>query len=42
MESIIKKYFPEMEIDVSWYTKKSTQNISSEKLLSSVNFTREA
>ena len=30
MESIIKKYFPEMEIDVSWYTKKSTQNISSE------------
>ena len=30
MVSIIKKYFPEMEIDVSWYTKKSTQNISSE------------
>ena len=30
MESIIKKYFPEMGIDVSWYTKKSTQNISSE------------
>ena len=28
--SIIKKYFPEMGIDVSWYTKKSTQNISSE------------
>ena len=30
MVSIIKKYFPEMGIDVSWYTKKSTQNISSE------------
>ena len=30
MESIIKKYFPEMGIDVSWYTKKSIQNISSE------------
>ena len=30
MESIIKKYFPEMGIDVSWYTKKLTQNISSE------------
>ena len=29
MVSIIKKYFPEMGIDVSWYTKKSTQNISS-------------
>jgi uracil-DNA glycosylase family 4 len=28
--SIIKKYFPEMGIDVSWYTKKPTQNISSE------------
>ena len=25
-----KKYFPEMGIDVSWYTKKLTQNISSE------------
>ena len=30
MVSIIKKYFPEMGINVSWYTKKSTQNISSE------------
>ena len=30
MESIIKKYFPEMEIDISWYSKKLTQNISSE------------
>ena len=30
MVSTIKKYFPEMGIDVSWYTKKSTQNISSE------------
>ena len=30
MVSIIKKYFPEMGIDVSWYTKKPTQNISSE------------
>jgi DNA polymerase len=30
MVRIIKKYFPEMGIDVSWYTKKSTQNISSE------------
>ena len=30
MESIIKKYFPEMGIDVSWYTKKITQNISTE------------
>ena len=30
MESIIKKYFPEMEIDVSWYDKKLIQNISSE------------
>ena len=29
MESIIKKYFPEMEIDISWYSKKLTQNISS-------------
>jgi uracil-DNA glycosylase family 4 len=30
MESIIKKYFPEMGIDVSWYAKKLTQKISSE------------
>ena len=30
MESIIKKYFPEMGIDVSWYAKKITQNISTE------------
>jgi uracil-DNA glycosylase len=30
MESIIKKYFPEMEIDISWYSKKLTQNIPSE------------
>ena len=30
MESMIKKYFPEMEIDISWYTKKPTQNILSE------------
>ena len=30
MESMIKKYFPEMGIDISWYSKKSTQNISSE------------
>ena len=30
MVSIIKKYFPEMGINVSWYTKKLTQNISSE------------
>jgi len=29
MESIIKKYFPEMEIDIFWYSKKLTQNISS-------------
>jgi uracil-DNA glycosylase len=29
MESIIKKYFPEMGIDISWYSKKLTQNISS-------------
>jgi len=29
MESMIKKYFPEMEIDISWYSKKLTQNISS-------------
>lgn len=29
MESIVKKYFPEMEIDISWYSKKLTQNISS-------------
>ena len=30
MESIIKKYFPEMGIDVSWYAKKLTQKNSSE------------
>ena len=30
MESIIKKYFPEMEIDIFWYSKKLTQNISAE------------
>ena len=30
MESMIKKYFPEMEIDIFWYSKKLTQNISSE------------
>ena len=30
MESIIKKYFPEMGIDIFWYSKKLTQNISSE------------
>ena len=30
MESIIKKYFPEMGIDVSWYARKLTQKISSE------------
>jgi len=29
VESIIKKYFPEMEIDVSWYDKKLTKNIPS-------------
>ena len=30
MESMIKKYFPEMGIDIFWYSKKLTQNISSE------------
>jgi DNA polymerase len=30
MVSIIKKYFPEMGIDIFWYSKKLTQNISSE------------
>ena len=30
MVSIIKKYFPEMGIDVSWYAKKLTQKNSSE------------
>ena len=30
MENIIKKYFSEMEIDVSWYAEKLTQNISHE------------
>ena len=30
MESIVKKYFPEMEIDIFWYSKKLTQNISTE------------
>ena len=29
MESMIKKYFPEMGIDIFWYSKKLTQNISS-------------
>ena len=29
MESIVKKYFPEMEIDISWYSRKLTQNSSS-------------
>ena len=30
MESIVKKYFPEMEIDIFWYSKKLAQNISAE------------
>ena len=30
MESMVKKYFPEMGIDIFWYSKKLTQNISSE------------
>ena len=30
MESLVKKYFPEMEIDVSWYSQKLTQNVYSE------------
>ena len=30
MESMIKKYFPEMGIDIFWYSKKLAQNISAE------------
>ena len=30
MDGIIKKYFPEMGIDIFWYSKKLTQNISAE------------
>ena len=29
MKSMIDKYFPEMEIDVSWYSKKRTIGYSS-------------
>ena len=30
MERTVKKYFPEMEIDIFWYSKKLAQNISAE------------